>query len=993
MGHQMTPQRISGTGMAAFAAAALFLAAAPLRAAGPTDILLASASVREHQPAGTVVGILRSVDLDAGDTASFSLVAGTGSADNASFSVSGDTLLTAATFDHATKSAFQVRVRARDRSGNTVDKALTVSVTPPATVAAVAAWLDANPLVKAATTAAFDRETLDYFWMHQNALAATGAVDVDVPAATPSASAMTGTWTVVLTSLEAKRVVAAKAAHAVWLDLNGRVAWRLSGYTVDQLRGLFDAATVFDPQGSAPFAFTDIVDHSPSDGYRYAVAHGLVRATAADTVRAVLDDLRSDFTHALSDGTDPLAAATLATELSSYYPKGLYPMRVSRAGCHTSARILLALLRSLNIPGTLAFLGEYFLPGHSEAVLPTLGAVLAHGDDLYSADLDATPVDQLLVPFQYYADNPSTAPCAGGKPCLSLRYHAQRGLAYPTPTILTGVKSPSTFGYTSAVDFLTKYAGWNQGLTATELQQAATTLQGGFNDTRRLTLVPTAKGWIVNVPWALDYVTGSRVSLKAVPKAGYAFLRWTGNVPSGQETANPLVFQLTDARTVQALWTGPAIPPATPSPTNNGPACEGGTISLQASFTLNTAWAWTGPNGFTAGTYSVALTNVTAAMAGDYSVTATVDGDASAPGKTTVVVKPRPASAITAPSAAPQGTTFTASVPASPGATYNWSAVTNGTIVSGQNTPTVTVRAAAIGTLGLRVYVTGSNGCVSLAGNAQVAVTDPLKLSLQSGKVSVKVDWKSQYSGASGTATAVPKGDAYGYFAFSEVANPEVFVKVLDFGAGSPYLLFWGGLTDFEYTVTFTNVATNASVSFHKAPGSTAGGVSTTALPHAVAAAWDGRSASATLLGPSASLESLGARREEGTAGPAGDDTPRAAFFQGEAGPAATGEILLAGGKVAVSVTWRSQYDGSGGSAIPVPQADGFAFFAFTDTNNPEVFVKALDWGAPSPYKVFAAGLSDFSFAVTFRNVATGVSAVFNKAAGAYDGYGADLAR
>ena len=49
----------------------------------PTNIALSSASVAENQPAGTVVGTLTATDQDAGDTHTFSLVAGTGSTDNA----------------------------------------------------------------------------------------------------------------------------------------------------------------------------------------------------------------------------------------------------------------------------------------------------------------------------------------------------------------------------------------------------------------------------------------------------------------------------------------------------------------------------------------------------------------------------------------------------------------------------------------------------------------------------------------------------------------------------------------------------------------------------------------------------------------------------------------------------------------------------------------------------------------------------------------------
>ncbi len=262
------------------------------------------------------------------------------------------------------------------------------------------------------------------------------------------------------------------------------------------------------------------------------------------------------------------------------------------------------------------------------------------------------------------------------------------------------------------------------------------------------------------------------------------------------------------------------------------------------------------------------------------------------------------------------------------------------------------------------------------------------------GKVSVQVRWRNQYSGQSGTATAIQKADQYGFFYFSDPGNPEVFVKVLDFGAGQPYLLFWAGLTDFEYTLTFTNRSTGASVSFLKPAFSAAGGANTTSLPHTRGFLWDPESNRASelpqdrLIGDAVAV---GVRNRRSTEEPV--PAMRVERTSGRPGALAEGEILLAEGQVAVSVTWRSQYNGSTGSATPIAQQDGFCFFYFSDAGNPEVFAKVLDWGAPQPFKVFAAGLSDFEFTVTYRNVRTGATLVFRKLAGTFEGYAAEMAR
>ena len=84
------------------------------------------------------------------------------------------------------------------------------------------------------------------------------------------------------------------------------------------------------------------------------------------------------------------------------------------------------------------------------------------------------------------------------------------------------------------------------------------TLQTQFNDTRSLTVATaTAQGYVIHNPVASDYVTNSRVSLKALPKGGYLFSRWTGDVPAGLETANPLVFTMDTNKIIQASFTRP----------------------------------------------------------------------------------------------------------------------------------------------------------------------------------------------------------------------------------------------------------------------------------------------------------------------------------------------------------------------------------------------------------------------------------------------------
>jgi hypothetical protein len=94
----------------------------------PIDIALAPAVVPENQPAGTGVGDFTTIDPDTGDTFTYTLVGGDGSADNDSFRINGSTLQSAASFDFEAKAFYSIRVQATDAGGLAVEKTLTVRV-------------------------------------------------------------------------------------------------------------------------------------------------------------------------------------------------------------------------------------------------------------------------------------------------------------------------------------------------------------------------------------------------------------------------------------------------------------------------------------------------------------------------------------------------------------------------------------------------------------------------------------------------------------------------------------------------------------------------------------------------------------------------------------------------------------------------------------------------------------------------------------------------
>ena len=96
----------------------------------PTNLTLSPNSVQENQPVGTLVGTLATVDPDTNQSHTYTLVTGSGSADNASFTIVGNELRSNAVFDANTKTSYDVRVMTTDSTGLSFPRAFVVSVTP-----------------------------------------------------------------------------------------------------------------------------------------------------------------------------------------------------------------------------------------------------------------------------------------------------------------------------------------------------------------------------------------------------------------------------------------------------------------------------------------------------------------------------------------------------------------------------------------------------------------------------------------------------------------------------------------------------------------------------------------------------------------------------------------------------------------------------------------------------------------------------------------------
>lgn len=90
-------------------------------------------------------------------------------------------------------------------------------------------------------------------------------------------------------------------------------------------------------------------------------------------------------------------------------------------------------------------------------------------------------------------------------------------------------------------------------------------------------------------------------------------------------------------------------------------------------------------------------------------------------------------------------------------------------------------------------------------------------------------------SGRTASGQAIPENDLFGYFSIpgltGDASNPEVFVKIIDGRAvNGRFWVFYGGLTDLEFSLTVLDTFTNQSKVYSKAGGSACGAYDTDAF-------------------------------------------------------------------------------------------------------------------------------------------------------------------
>jgi hypothetical protein len=311
-------------------------------------------------------------------------------------------------------------------------------------------------------------------------LESTGALVVPEPAASIACVEPSSCSSISLTAAERSRILVGKHAHAVWLDYRGKVPWRLADYTAAALDGLFDPSVLFFGVGGTRFRY--VVDHSSSEAWAYVQAQKLVASSPRKSIETVLSDLRTteeayDFLHGAADLGDPVDTPYTLREALTSYREGRPGIRVAREGCHSMSRIVLGLLRAMNVPGVEVHDGTWFHNGHSSATWPAFALVMPHGDDLYNSILYAAPTSALLVEESFYTDPSNVAVCGTDAGYLGDRHRFLAAIRYPPKYLTERCCNPANYDYASCAAYLTENFG--SYLTAAEVTGAEAVFQAG----------------------------------------------------------------------------------------------------------------------------------------------------------------------------------------------------------------------------------------------------------------------------------------------------------------------------------------------------------------------------------------------------------------------------------------------------------------------------------------------------------------------------------
>ncbi len=244
-------------------------------------------------------------------------------------------------------------------------------------------------------------------------------------------------------------------------------------------------------------------------------------------------------------------------------------------------------------------------------------------------------------------------------------------------------------------------------------------------------------------------------------------------------------------------------------------------------------------------------------------------------------------------------------------------------------------------------------------------------LCLNNSRFAVSVEWRD-FQGNTGSGKAIPLTADTGYFWFFTNTNVELVVKVLDAAAiNGHFWVFYGALSNVEYTITVTDTVTSEQKIYTNPSGEFGSAGDTLAFVSSV------QSPTGAASGPT----ELGGVSEFGSPSV---EIARAASPKAQAAGCvanATG-LCLAAGRFRVEVNWKDFQGNTGrGQAIGLTADTGY--FWFFNSANVELVVKVLDArGVNGNFWAFYGALSNVEYEIVVIDTETGESRRYKNPSG-----------
>ncbi len=226
-------------------------------------------------------------------------------------------------------------------------------------------------------------------------------------------------------------------------------------------------------------------------------------------------------------------------------------------------------------------------------------------------------------------------------------------------------------------------------------------------------------------------------------------------------------------------------------------------------------------------------------------------------------------------------------------------------------------------------------------------VAAPDVLCMNASRFEISVDWSVPSQNRSGKGIAVPLTSDTGYFWFFTSNNVELVIKVVDGRAFNNFFwVFYGALSDVEYTITVTDTATGRVRRYENPRGRLASVADVSAFPGS------GNVSTASRADPGAAVTEL-VRAKSGEV---------AALLSSPSRPSSPNSFT-------VRMDWRVPSQGTSGNGRGVVVTSDTAYFWFFTPNNVEVVIKIVDGRAVNNhFWVFYGALSDVEYTITVTN-------------------------